>query len=224
MASRWATPTTTSYSDTGLSVRDDVQLHRGGARCGGQCLVRLGECERHDRGYDSALGAHRPGGDGGRGHGGQPDLDCVHRQRRGDRLYRPAQRRPGGHPDHHELFGYRTDQRNDVQLHRGGARCGEQRLSRFDECQRHDRRHDCAPTPTGLVATRSRGDDDQPDLECLHRQRRGDRVYRPTQWRPGGHPEHPELFGYGLVGRNDVQLHRGRARCGEQRLARVGES
>ena len=40
-----------SYADTGLSAADDLQLHRDGARCGEQCLARVGDRERHDGGY-----------------------------------------------------------------------------------------------------------------------------------------------------------------------------
>jgi len=35
-------------------------------------------------------------------------------------------------------------------------------------------------------------------MECFNRQRRGDRVYRAPQWRPGRDARHNQLCGYGL--------------------------
>src|SRR6266480_2241121 len=125
---------TDNVAVTGYIVRrNGVQLHRGRAGCGGQHLVGVDNCERHDGRHDRAHDACRSGGDSGRCHGGQPDVECVRRQRRGDWVYRQTQWRAGGHADCHELCGYGAIVRNHVQLHRGGARCGEPHLARIGD-------------------------------------------------------------------------------------------
>ncbi len=205
----------------GLVVWVDAELHSGCARCGGKRFARIGERGGEDDRHYRSLYAHRPGGERSRGVDDQPDMECVHRQCRGHGLYRQTQRRAGGHADCHELFGYRTVRRNDVQLHRVGERCGEQLLARVGDRKCNDGRCDTALGAKGPGGDGGRGDDDQPDLDRIHRQCRGHRLYRPTQRHAGGHPDQHEFCGYKLVARIHLQLYRSGAGRGGQRLVRL---
>ena len=147
------TPTTPSYADTGLSAATTYSYTVAARDAAGNVSPDSASASATTADTIAALDAHRPGGDGGRGDDDQPDVDCVHRQRRGDRLYRQTQRHPGGDPDHPELFGYGIVCRDDVQLHRDGARCGGQCLASSTSVSATTADTIAPSTPTGLVAT-----------------------------------------------------------------------
>ena len=125
-----ATPTTTTFANTGLSTEHDVPLSGARGRRGREPGAVLGGSQRDHTGrarHHGPDGADQPPRKRSERHPGQPHLDRRHRQRRRDRL--PRRALPGRQllelhadrdTDHDDVHQHGADTEHDVPL--SGAR------------------------------------------------------------------------------------------------------
>ena len=184
-----ATPTGTTFNDTGLTARTSYSYR-----------VRATDAAGNLSAYSTVASATTPAprhaaADGaGRsssatavsGTADQSDLDGVDRQRRRHRV--PGRALPGRRlhqlradrdPDRNDLQRHRADAEHQLQLPRAGdRRCGQpQRLLERSRARRRRAPDTQPPTaPAGLVGDAVSARADQPQLDRRHRQRRRHRL------------------------------------------------
>ena len=148
------TPTSTSFSDTGLTANTSYSYRVRATDAAGNLSNYSNTATRRpplDK-TRAADGTVQLDGDGGERQPDQPGMDCLHRQCRGHRLpggamlrRRMHQLRPDRHPHEHELSRHGPDGQHQLQLSRegNGRRRQPQQLfqHRHGDHDGHDGRH-----------------------------------------------------------------------------------
>ena len=149
------TPTSTSFSDTGLTANTSYSYRvRATDAAGNLSAYSNIASATTSAGQDTTAtdGTVQLDGDGGERQPDQPGMDCLHGQCRGHRLPggamlrgRMHQLRPDRHPHEHELFRHGPDGQHQLQLSSEGNGRGRQpqRLFQHRHCDHdgHDGRH-----------------------------------------------------------------------------------